>query len=91
MREVVVVGLAILGGIIIAVHSLADALSHVGYRLGACEPAPAQGFPWGIAIMAVACVIPITVSPGAARVVLEGVVSVIPGRRKKDDEPGPTP
>lgn len=90
MREIVVVGLAILGGLIIAVHSLADALSHVGYRLGACEPAPTQGFPWGIAIMAVACVIPITVSPGAAKVAIEGVVQLIPGRRRKDDPEPPT-
>jgi hypothetical protein len=78
------IGLAVLGGLIIAAHSGADILGHLGYRLGECVPTVPTGFPWTIAIMATVCILPITIGPKAASVVIEGAVNLIPGRRKND-------
>lgn len=88
MREIVVVGLAVLGGFIMALHVIADSLQHLGFRLGVCEAAPTSGaLPWNVLILAVACVLPLTVGAATTSNLVQAAAGFLPWNRNKTPPP----
>lgn len=74
-------GLAVLGGLIAAAYVLfVEIVPHSG--LATCQTPPSHpGFPWGVVILVVAMVAPITLGTQAAAHIMDVVVRRLPGRR----------
>lgn len=79
-------GLAILGGLLAATYVIGvEVVPHVSYGLGRCQAPPAAegGFPWGVAMVIAALVLPKTVgraTSGRVWSALSGLAPRVGGR-----------